>query len=734
MGLIVGIDLGTTNSVVALKKIGVQILRNAEGDELTPSCLTVLSNFEKNSTSENFNFVVGQPSKDLMKRYPDRSVYSVKRLIGREFDDLEVQDLIANNKLSYSIKTEKSEPGSIKIPLAGRTYSPEDISSIVLKKLLLDAAADAGSPVDAAVVTVPAYFSDHQKFATRAACELAGVRLLRLLPEPTAAAISLGVADDRTSSKTVMVFDLGGGTFDISILNISQGVFMEIAKGGDMWLGGDNIDQLLANFVYSQVELSLNGKTLIELLSLMSPTEQARFKVELKEKCEAAKIQLSSKNEAQIELFGILRNPNGKPLNIDVKINRDQFDILIASTVEKVSKITDQLLREIRFEPELIDTVVMVGGSSLIPMIQEELRKKFGTEKVKIHPRPMTAVAEGAAIMATNLSGTLQETMHMMHSTAHDYFIQLAHGQRHLLVPRNTPLPYTVEQKFKFANEDQKLARLRVFNVVDTVMEVVGELWLHASSHKTNEEIKLVFTVDEDNIISMHASTDMQPRSQISAQIARGGLTAKLYADLERTLSAIIAKCDSETGTIDALQISSVIAAGILETTEAKTGAVHSDKKKTVQRQIANLSTIILQNSAPLARIEFAQKALTSAASVMTDTQINKLKALITDIDAEMMQLEQPERLKSLFDDLQKFWSEAQAASQITHAVFASETIGTRSIVSSIENKIKDLIFAHKSGDKNLISSVSENLDFEIGSYLSFNDAPSRRFDRDIIL
>jgi molecular chaperone DnaK len=204
--------------------------------------------------------------------------------MGRDFHDLEVQYIIKNNVVSYKIVNDPKEPDSIRVALLDNLYTPEAVSSVILKKLINDSKLDLGGEIEQAVVTVPAYFSDRQKFATRAACQQAGLKLLRLLSEPTAAALSFGLKNINSQDlKTIMVFDLGGGTFDISVLSLAGGSFMEITKGGDMWLGGDNIDQMLVDHVFKQVEKTLNGTSIHDLINKLSYIDQLHFLIEIKE-------------------------------------------------------------------------------------------------------------------------------------------------------------------------------------------------------------------------------------------------------------------------------------------------------------------------------------------------------------------------------------------------------------------------------------------------------------------
>ena len=327
MGITIGIDLGTTNSVACIKKINVSTLRNAEGDELTPSCVTAVPR----NGDPSFDFIVGRHARELLKQYPEQTILSIKRLMGRDFDDTEVQSIITNQATGYSIVTDTSEPGSIRIPLGGKMQSPEMISGMILSKLIRDGETELQGKITQAVVTVPAYFSDRQKFATRAACDYAGIKLLRLLPEPTAAALSFGMEElDKNDARTLMVFDLGGGTFDISVLSVAGGSFMEITKGGDMWLGGDNIDALLVDHVFSCAQKEAGCSPIADLIDLLSPTDKTRFLVEIKEKAAMAKIALSTQNVVNIDMFGVLKDENHQLIDIDVSIDRVTFDQILA--------------------------------------------------------------------------------------------------------------------------------------------------------------------------------------------------------------------------------------------------------------------------------------------------------------------------------------------------------------------------------------------------------------------
>ncbi len=744
MRITVGIDLGTTNSVISVKKIGVSILRNSEKEELTPSCVTAIPNPDNTS----FEIVVGRHSRNILKQYPEKTITSVKRLMGRDFNDLEVQNILKEHRVTYQITTDPSEPESIRIPLGNKMQTPEMISGMILSKLIRDGEIELEGNIGQAVVTVPAYFSDRQKFATRAACDYAGIKLLRLLPEPTAAALSFGLGElDKNESKTIMVFDLGGGTFDISILSFAGGSFMEITKGGDMWLGGDDIDQLIINHVFQRAQKETGCKSIIEMLEQLSPADKARFLVEIKEKAEAAKIALSSVEEANIDMFGLLKDENNTFIDIDVTITRPEFSELLKPIVQRVSQIAHQILYEIRFEPALIDTVLMVGGSSLVPAIQDELKNIFGSEKVMIHPRPMFAIAEGAALMAAKMASqdtiTNENAFAMMHSTAHDYYLQLAGGKKHLLVARNTPLPFKVEEKLTFSHVDQFLARLRVFNEVEGVLDTVGELWFHREENQPGlkddlkpTEIMLRFTVDEDNIITMKAWSLQNENQSIEAEIARGGLATKLYNDLENTISSIISNAHNAGIERDVFLLSQIVVKTILSASDPVTGETRLDIKQKAERQINTLKTLQNQESPPLSVLEFASTVREAAAQILSDKEKTRMDVMIGGLKHALENLDDPEKLKNLLNENVKCGGDLSTAYSLGKAEHIAKIIQTNipDLAKSIRNQASTLVTVYLQKNKALIQNAEDMLHDLIHSRLSWSNTARRRFDRDVNL
>jgi len=747
-GITVGIDLGTTNSVISVKKINITTIRNAEGEELTPSCVTAIPGI----TETGFDFVVGRNSRDLLKQYPRQTITSVKRLMGRDFEDPEVQSIIQNHAVSYEITTDASEPGSIFIPLGGKMQTPEMISGIILNKLIRDGETDLQGKIEQAVVTVPAYFSDRQKFATRAACDYAGIKLLRLLPEPTAAALSFGLdANADAAARTIMVFDLGGGTFDISILSCAGGSFMEVTKGGDMWLGGDNIDRLLIEHIFSCAQATAKCQSIAELVDKLAVADRARFLAEIKEKAEAAKIELSTQESATVEMFGILKDEKNKLLDIDVTITREEFNQLIQPIVARVAQIATQILHEIHFEAELIDTVLMVGGSSFILAIQQELKTMFGAEKVMVHPRPMLAIAEGAALMAAKMTSQEDaiDQFAMMHSTAHDYYLQLANGKRHLLVARNTPLPISVEEKFSFAHSEQVLARLRVFNAIDGVMDTVGELWFHRESvenvhdidisrnvENKGSDLMLRFSVDEDNIITMKAWSLANQEFAVEAQIARGGLAAKLYNDLERTLSSIVANCDHGSVEYDALCLSRTVVSTILSASDPVTGETCVEYKQKAQRQINVLQDYQQRDLSPLSNYKFGLIAQVEAAAILTSEEKISLQNTLVDFKQALEILDDGAKLDALITSLDEFFAAVPTADVLARAENAAQLLETGHVTVSrnIRKQAANLVNLHLSRQPVAIIKNARDGILELCDSIIDYSAPSGRFYRDVCL
>ena len=382
MGKAIGIDLGTTNSVAAIKVGEVKVLQNRESQDLTRSVV-----------GENKNqILVGQKALDRQLLAPKDTIESIKRLMGRGFRDEHVQRV--RKQVSYVVQ-EPSDgtDDDVRVIMGGKEYSPIQISSVILKKIKEDAEARLNDTVEFAVITVPAYFTDKQKDATRKAGQLAGLKVQKILEEPTAAAIAFGVdnvgADDST---TILVYDLGGGTFDVSVMTIVGGGFVQLSIEGDMWLGGDDFDRKIMDHVL------LHVSTVYGIDGAADP----RFMVELKKKAEQAKKALSSMTRTDVTIPGMLKDESGNLIDVELEISRTEFEGMIAADVARSIQIVRAALKGAgeAMTPEQIDHVLLVGGSSYIPLVQTALAEIFGREKLLMNVDPMKCVAYGAAILS----------------------------------------------------------------------------------------------------------------------------------------------------------------------------------------------------------------------------------------------------------------------------------------------------------------------------------------------
>ncbi len=570
----IGIDLGTTNSVGAIKKVRTEILKNAEGDLITPSCVTLK---KKKFPFSKPDFVVGKNALEWIKQDPENTIVSIKRLMGRNFQDQAIQDILSDRRLRYQlVRHSKGTENSLAVMLGGKEYTPEEISAKILQKIRSDSEKLLNDEIEYAVITVPAYFNDKQKHATRTAAALAGLKVRRLLPEPTAAAISFGVDSVKADeAQTVFIFDFGGGTFDLSVLTISGGQFIEQGKGGDMWLGGEDIDRLVADYVLEMTAREYDIADMNALIENQDPKRRNRFVGELREKVEQAKIRLSQENEAYIEILGVLRDNDRDSVDVDVELSREVFNEIIGPVVEKILTLTRKMLEDINFTPDLIDKILLVGGSSHIPSVVAALKKEFGGDKVMIHDRPMLAIAEGAGILSHRLSDTYEcpqcgaevsqsdticgkcrfdleayiieaGVLDIVHSAAHDYYIRLENNDRHLMVEKNTPLPCERTEVFKLVHPEQKVVHMKFYNIVNEREESIGDLWLgielDAKERKKEKDegplhVEITLKIDESNLIAVTAGLKGHPDLQVSKTLSRGKADEKLFLVLEETIN-----------------------------------------------------------------------------------------------------------------------------------------------------------------------------------------------------
>ena len=680
MAKAIGIDLGTTNSVAGLKRLETDILRNTEGEALTPS---VVGYQQKKGFFSSGSFVVGRPALDWMLQDPENTIVSVKRLMGRSFGDEEVQKMLEEHRYAYKItQLSSGSQHSVAVLLNGTEFMPEEISAKILEKIKTDSEKELGETVEYAVVTVPAYFNDKQKHATRIAAAQAGLKVQRLLPEPTAAAISFGVDTlDQGEAKTILVFDLGGGTFDISILTIADGQFIEQGKGGDMWMGGDDIDALITRFVYQETERDNELDSVSDLIERLPAAEKNRLLGDLKRKVEAAKIELSSKESAFIEILGLLKDEDGDIVDIDVELSRAHFEELLQPFVDRCVELTRNIIESIDFEPDLIDQVVMVGGSSCIPLVIRRIKELLGEDKVLVHPRPMLAIAEGAAILAHRLADfyecpacgeavaqadetcpnchfdllqnlTEKGVVDIVHTTSHDYFLELEDGSGHLLVEKNTPLPFTTQATFKLVHPEQQLAHFKFYNTVNQEKESIGDLWLafdapEKESEEEIPEVRLDFAVDVNNIIHVSAALVGRDAARVSRTLSRGQADEKLFLELEDSITQVNEEKHSFYTNMDFLHRCVKIARTIHRVIDPETGQEDMAAATEVEKQQHIAKEIVEKDESVLANLYFAENFIDSYGRYLREKERKKIAAAIERLREKSEQGSLEEMLKA---------------------------------------------------------------------------------------
>ncbi len=531
MGKSIGIDLGTTNSVMCAMHTEAEILLNCEHEKLTPSTLAF-----RHSKKTGDAIMVGKLADNYAKMAGKNYLFSIKRLMGRHYDDPEVQKMI--KRVSYDIlPSPNGKDGTVRIAMGDNQYAPKEVASMVLKKLKEDAEMRLNDKVDSAVITVPAYFSERQKNATREAGILAGLKVKKIIDEPTAAAIAYGVGQNDDKDRTVLVFDLGGGTFDVSILLMLGGNFIQMNNEGDMWLGGDDFDRMIMDRVIKQVEAEEDMESL---------EQNAEFMHELKKKAREAKEILSTQMSAEILITDALKDDTGMPVPVEYEVTRNEFEKLVRPYVEKAIHLVKRSLSEAQLAKDEIDAVLLVGGSSTIPSFQIAMEDFFGKDKVLRGIDPMSCVAQGAGILAKSLrsvwcpcghensmsadqcekcgkdlviikeesrnnEGESPEVIEeLTQLTAKPYGIEVEGGTFVEIIPKNTVYP-TEEpylKEFKTVVPDQRIIKIPVregFSSEAAENELMGNIWFYDLPPRLPEGtvIDISIALDKDMIFTL---------------------------------------------------------------------------------------------------------------------------------------------------------------------------------------------------------------------------------------
>ncbi len=503
MAKVIGIDLGTTNSVVAVIEAGEPtVLDNSEGSRLTPSVVAVTKSGER---------LVGQVAKRQGVTNPENTVYSIKRLMGRKYDDPEVQRTLK----SVPYKIARAANGDVRVVMGGREYSPPEISAVILQKLKTDAEAKLGERITQAVITVPAYFNDTQRQATKDAGKIAGLEVLRIINEPTAASLAYGL--DKKKDETIAVYDLGGGTFDISILQLGEGVFEVKSTNGDTHLGGDDFDQRIIDWLADEFRKEQGIDLRNDRMALQR----------LKEAAERAKIELSSSMQTEINLPFITADASG-PKHMVMTLTRSKLEQLVADLIERTRGPVIKALEDAAIRASDVNEVVLVGGQTRMPAVIELVRKIFGKEPHK-GVNPDEVVAVGAAIQAGVLKGDVKDVL-LLDVTPLSLGVETLGGVMTRLIERNTTIPTRKSEVFSTAEDSQPAVEIHVLQGERELArdnKSLGHFRLEgiAPAPRGIPQVEVTFDIDANGILNVSARDKATGREQKITITASSGLS-----------------------------------------------------------------------------------------------------------------------------------------------------------------------------------------------------------------
>ncbi len=521
MGKVIGIDLGTTNSCVAVMEgKAPKVIENAEGMRTTPSIVAFTDDGER---------LVGQPAKRQAVTNPEKTIFAVKRLVGRRYDD----PIIEKDKKLVPYKIVKAGNGDAWVEEDGKTYSPSQISAFILQKMKETAEAHLGSKVDQAVITVPAYFNDAQRQATKDAGKIAGLEVLRIINEPTAAALAYGL--DKAKNGIIAVYDLGGGTFDISVLEIGDGVFEVKSTNGDTFLGGEDFDMRLVNYLADEFKKEQGIDLRSDKLALQR----------LKEAAEKAKIELSSTTQTEINLPFITADASG-PKHLTMKLTRAKFEALVDELIQRTVEPCRKALKDAGITAGEINEVVLVGGMTRMPKVQEVVKQFFGKEPHK-GVNPDEVVAIGAAIQAGVLAGDVKDVL-LLDVTPLSLGIETLGGVFTRIIDRNTTIPTKKSQVFSTAEDNQNAVTIRVFQgeremAADNKMLGNFDLVGIPPAPRGMPQVEVTFDIDANGIVNVNAKDKATNKEQQIRIQASGGLSE---ADIEKMVKDAEAHADED--------------------------------------------------------------------------------------------------------------------------------------------------------------------------------------------
>ena len=590
MGKIIGIDLGTTNSAIAVMQAGSpEIVTNSEGNRTTPSVVAI-----KKDRSGKEERLVGATANRQRVTNPKNTIFGVKRLIGRKFTDKEVQK--DHDIMPYSIV---KKGNGVAVEMSGKEYTPEEVSAMILSKIKADAEAYLGEKISEAVITVPAYFDDSQRQATKDAGKIAGLEVKRIINEPTAAALAYGL-DKKDKNETVVVFDLGGGTFDVSVLELGDGVFEVKSTNGDTHLGGEDFDNKIVNFFLDEIK-SEHGKDLRSNASAMQ---------RLKEEAEKAKKELSSAQSAEINLPFLDQATDG-PINFEYTLTRAKLEDLVKDFIERTAGPCEKALKDAKVTSKDIDEVILVGGMTRMPAVVEKVKSIFGKDPLK-GVNPDEVVAVGAAIQAGVLAGDVKDVL-LLDVTPLSLGIETMGGVTTKLIERNTTIPTSKSETFSTAADSQPQVEIHVLQgerEMSADNKSLGRFVLDgiAPAPRGVPQIEVTFNLDANGILNVSAKDKGTGKEQ-SITIQNSGNLSK--EDVEKAQKEAEAHADEDKKKREAAESKNLLENAIYQASKMPDeykDKISDEDKKAIEDAVEEAKKH--QDSTDKEEIEAAAKAL----------------------------------------------------------------------------------------------------------------------------